>query len=756
MPKNRYWEKQVKKKKKAIKFAADISGKETDKKTIYGEQSRTIEWEKVTAAVAILYLIILGISSFFPAERLWGVNHLSYYSFWLRALLISLGILTFIPLVSRGTQKVLKKSVIPVFSFLIEKRKYLGYSIIISLFVLFFYLFRTKAHLLGDGASIISYMNSGTLSIKWTQPLGIWIYLSAYDLLNKFFHFDGAALFALISYLCGAVFIFFALRLTDLLGKITSTKLFVFLSLTFMGGTQLFLGYAEYYPLFYCGVLIYLFYSIKCLKGEIKVFLPLFTFFVLLPTHLFSIYLFPSVIFLFLSAEGEGKNKSVFKNKKIWIVSTVLILAFVSLILYFLKYGWYSSMYFVPLFKGRYWAPDHTLFSLPHLLDFLNQQLLISPIGFLLFLTFLILILIGAKHRSRHIGGEGLDSKDKIFQFLLIVSIAQLCFNFVIDPGLGAARDWDLFASVGLGYTVLALYIFGKLPTNSKLSHLKLGLTVIVLISTLSWMGINASAELSVRRFRNLLDLDPKRSLNGHYILADYFEALGKSEEVEREERMQVEKFPEASLVNGGLKSLEKGDLDNAYSKFTRALQIAPNSPEVHWALGEYYFKRENLEKAEVELMKTIDLRADHATAYALLGIIYSLKKDLKKARKMLERALVLGAGDKEVYHNLGNIYSLSGNFDKAIRTYQKAIQIGDDFAEPHFSLSLAYFQQGKLQESLKEVNRAVEIKPDFAPAYYQLAVIYGALGMKEDSLSASNKYLELKPGVPLTKTPGN
>ena len=735
---NRDWEKFVKTKKKQIESKKPISGKEKEKKTIYGERSRTIKWESVAVAVAILFLMILGISSFFPTERLWGVNHLSYYPLWFGASVIFLGVLGFIPLVNQALQGFLKKSVIPAFSFLAEKHKYWGYSIIILLFVLFFYLFRTRTHFLGDGAQILSDIDSGTLSVKWTQPLSLWIYLSTYDLLNTFSHFDGAVVYALISYLCGLVFVFFALLSSDLLGKTTSTKLFVFLALTFMGGTQLFLGYAEHYPLFYCGILIYLFYSIKCLKGEIRLFWPMLFFFILLPIHLFSLYLFPSAIFLFLSAGGEGKIKPVLKTKKIWTVSAVLISVFACLIIYFWKFGWYSLGYFVPLFSGSYYAPDHTLFSLPHLLDFLNQQLLVSPIGFFLFLVFLIF-------KPKRSG-----SKDEIFQFLLIVSISQLFFNFVLDPGLGAARDWDLFASVGLGYTVLALYLFSKMLSNLKISYLKLGLTIIILISTLPWMGINVSADLSVARFRNLLDLDPRKSRSGHYILAAYFDGLGKLEEVNRENRMQAEKFPEAGLVTQGLKSLKNGDLDNAYLNLSQALQIAPNFTEAHNALGKYYLEKGNLEKAELEQKKAIDLYPGFIKAYVDLAKVYLAKNDLKEAKRILDRAIILGAKDEEVYYNLGTIFLRSQNLDKAILYYQKAVRTNDKFMNSHFGLALAFFQQGKLQESLKEVNRTIQINPDFAAAYYQQAMIYGALGMKRESISALKKYLELEPSGPL------
>jgi tetratricopeptide (TPR) repeat protein len=720
----------VKRSKKHIKLSQSSSGKE----------KKIIEWEKMAAVSALLFLMILGISSFFPKERLWGINHLSYFPLWFRALVIFLGSLAFIPLVNQNLQRFLEKSVVPGFSFLVERRKYLGYPITILLFVLFFYLFRTRTHFLGDGAQIISYINSGTLSIKWTNPLASWIYLSAYDLLNEFSHFDGAVVYALISYVCGAIFVFFALRLADLLGKTASTKLFVFSALTFMGGTQLFLGYAEHYPLFYCGILIYLFYSIKYLKGETKLLLPMLFFCMLLPIHLFSIYLFPSAIFLFLSGGGEGKAKPVLKIKRIWIVSPVLILVFACLIIYFWKYGWYSMGYLVPLFSGTYYAPGYTLFSPPHLLDFINQQFLVSPIGFLLFLIFLIL------------RPEDLDSKDKIFRFLLAVSMAQLLFNFVLDPGLGAGRDWDLFASVGLGYTLLSLYLFGKMPPNPKINYLKLGLTMIVLISTLSWLGINASPDLSVRRFRNLLDLDPKKSLNGHHILVAYFERLGKLEEANREKQAWAQKLPEYKLLHQGMKFMKEGELENAYSSYTQALQISPNFPDGHWALGDYYLYTRNLEKAETELKKAVDLKPGFAIPYADLAVVYSLRKSMKKARIMVERAMVLGISDAEVLYDMGNVYSSLGEVDKAIAAFKKAIRVNHKFADPHLGLALAFFRQGKLEASIDEINRAIQINPDFASAYYHLGRIYGNLGMKEECVSAFEKYLELEPSSPLAK----
>ena len=47
------------------------------------------------------------------------------------------------------------------------------------------------------------------------------------------------------------------------------------------------------------------------------------------------------------------------------------------------------------------------------------------------------------------------DFKDKVVIFFVIAAVFSLGFAFLMNPKLGYARDWDLFSSTGLGYTLL-------------------------------------------------------------------------------------------------------------------------------------------------------------------------------------------------------------------------------------------------------------------------------------------------------------
>ncbi|MFH1335677.1 MAG: tetratricopeptide repeat protein, partial [Candidatus Zixiibacteriota bacterium] len=361
-------------------------------------------------------------------------------------------------------------------------------------------------------------------------------------------------------------------------------------------------------------------------------------------------------------------------------------------------------------------------------------QLLISPIGFALCLIFLV---------SRP---KNLNVKKQVFRFLLIVALGQLFLNFIFNPGLGAPRDWDLFASVGLGYTVLALFLFTRISPDSRLSHLKLNLVIVAFLFILPWILINASPDKSIARFRNILDLDPKKSRNGHFILGRYFAAIGDTVEMDKEDRSTKEKFPEIGLYLQGKELLSKGDLTPAFQKFTQSLQISPDCAEAHAGLGWYYSLSGDFQQSETEYRQALELKPDFLTAYSDLGDIYMKQQDFKKAEKMYSRALERGMKDPRLYSNLGILYVQLNDLDKAASFYQRAIELQKNSPEPRLGLAYVYSQLGKFNEALAELKALLQMNPDFAMAYYQLGAVYENLGQKKESVNAYQRYIEMQP----------
>jgi tetratricopeptide (TPR) repeat protein len=641
-----------------------------------------------------------------------------------------------------------------------QKKRHIWYLIISLLFFVLFWILRTKTHFLGDGYQILSNVEANEPAIKWTEPLESLLHLDAFHLAKSLFNLDAETLYALLSCMAGSIFIFLSFLFADLLvhthflGKEERSpleipplagKILVFLLLISMGSVQLFFGYVEHYTFLFLSMFGFLFLSLLYLVGDpafggegtpnnssrTKLVFPLLAFILTFLFHVSALYLLPSVFFLSVAKDQKSKSH---KTKKFLLGIFALILM-VIIFWGYKRYSWSVPPLLVPLTNDRYSAPGYTLFSFPHLSDFLNQQLLVSPVGLILILAFLIC----KKRRSFFM--------NRAFQFLLILSLPQLLFNFLMDPALGASRDWDLFSAVGLGYTILGLYLLLKFFKDKiKFEYLSVILVVTSLYSTVPWIALNSSESKTIARFRNLLLIDPKKSQNGHFVLFTYFKTLGQEEEAEKENEVQRKLLPELPLIADGEKFLVEGELDSAEAKFLLAKEIAPRLSAVHHHMGMVYLAKGSLNKAEIEFKEAIKLAPFVPGAYVSLANLYVVKGDTNSALEFYKTAVFLKWPDPEPYYNVGLIYFRKGDLDKAEDFFKKTLRLKSDFEDAYLGLGNIYKEEGKFQKAIEMYKTAIQLKPDLAVAHLRLGMTYLKTKSKEDAIRELERFLELAP----------
>jgi tetratricopeptide (TPR) repeat protein len=682
-------------------------------------------------------LLILAhfISSFFPQARLWGINHLAYFPLWVRIVFTLIGLSVLLPWVNEKIDFYLRKFLDYLQSSFSQK-KYLWYLIFSFASMGIFYLLRDQTHFLGDGAQTISLLEKGKLHLKWTEPLEILIHLYAYRFLNLFLKVNAGTLYSLMSIISGGIFVFLLFLFSELLGKNKEEGFLVFLLLGFMGSVQLFFGYAEHYTLLYLALLSYLYFSLRFLQRS-GGFLPVVLFFFLaIFSHFSAFYLFPSFLFL-LWIGFEFKNKKTKTNFR-WLVSILSLMLFSGFLFFYLKNRWMLGQLTVPLYPGYYYAPDYTLFSWSHLLDMLSLQLLLSPVGFVLILAILL-------NRDKKIKGF-FSFKDKLVFFLIMVALFQLGYNFLLNPGLGMARDWDLFSTTALGYTLLGIYILPQWAKEKK--SYRYASTVLVFTSFLSifpWILINHNPQLSIKRFRDLLELDSKKSRSGHYVLEQYFLKEDMKEEKEKESKNFWEKFPELDLTERGLKNYREGKNQQAIQYFQSAIQLEPYLAEAHCFLGLAYYTAGKIPEAETEYKKAIKLRPDFAKSYVYLGHLYTFKNQVEEAIKVYDKAVRLKTEEPAAYYNLAYLYLLKNKLKKAETYARGSIALNPNSHLFHFNLGFILLKSGKLEESEKELLKSIELKQDYYFSHYHLSQVYAKKGDKEKAEEENRLYLKYK-----------
>ena len=151
-------------------------------------------------------------------------------------------------------------------------------------------------------------------------------------------------------------------------------------------------------------------------------------------------------------------------------------------------------------------------------------------------------------------------------------------------------------------------------------------------------------------------------------------------------------------IITDGREHLYANKQNEAEALFKKALEIKPDSAEVHLHIG---FVKENQElytEAIDWYRKALELNPDYARAY------YSL-------------AISLGC--------IGKHEEAITIYEKMVAVCKKLIELSPDDPELYVQLGEAYAGKGDPESSISALKHAIELKPDYIEAYATLANIY-------------------------------
>ena len=119
------------------------------------------------------------------------------------------------------------------------------------------------------------------------------------------------------------------------------------------------------------------------------------------------------------------------------------------------------------------------MFSRGHVMDFVNQQLLVAPFT----LPLLLLLLLFARSTL---------PRDAYAWFLAAAALAYLFLIWVWNPDYGGQRDWDLFSVASWSTTLLAVYWLTRASSRLALTRGLLIILPVQILHTVVWVYSNA------------------------------------------------------------------------------------------------------------------------------------------------------------------------------------------------------------------------------------------------------------------------
>jgi tetratricopeptide (TPR) repeat protein len=252
-----------------------------------------------------------------------------------------------------------------------------------------------------------------------------------------------------------------------------------------------------------------------------------------------------------------------------------------------------------------------------------------------------------------------------------------------------------------------------------------------------------------------------------HDLLAEAFMSSGDLKGAEKEYEWLKSRQPDfaygAELVSVysalGDESLKSGECVEAGERFSKALELTPNSGALHWKLARALAGGGKFQKAldEAAIAKKLapgevsegalaDLYLHHAR-YLVTHGQYELAAEALEEVRRLAPGLDLTSDMADQYEGRARRAQGEAKFSDAERDYLKALQLDPTRVRVHGELAAIYERLGQYDRALQELETVAKGGPDGASAYKEIARIQETY--KSDSARAASYYRKYLKALP-------
>ena len=171
-----------------------------------------------------------------------------------------------------------------------------------------------------------------------------------------------------------------------------------------------------------------------------------------------------------------------------------------------------------------------------------------------------------------------------------------------------------------------------------------------------------------------------------------------------------VRKHPENARLVAYLAFIQSGNgkVAEAETNAERAVQLAPQSGEMHLAAAQYYtFTNRNLSKAEEHVQAGLKLWPNEPYSYDVLGDLRRAQNRLEEAAAAYTKQIELNSVTDEGYGQRAHVYAFLGKYDEARADYDEAIRRGKDNSPSTHARYRAYIHAyaGNPKEAIRELK---------------------------------------------------
>jgi Flp pilus assembly protein TadD len=160
--------------------------------------------------------------------------------------------------------------------------------------------------------------------------------------------------------------------------------------------------------------------------------------------------------------------------------------------------------------------------------------------------------------------------------------------------------------------------------------------------------------------------------------LFSLYDAAGRAPELEPRLRAALRREPRSAMHHNwlGLVLRRRGDLEGAEAEFRRTLQVAPDLVGAMANLGSLYLQQQRHAEAVAVLRRALEKDARNVESRTNLIVALGMTRDLDGARLLVDEALRAGHR-ASLYHNaLAYVLHLNGRNEEALEEIRRSLEI--------------------------------------------------------------------------------
>jgi tetratricopeptide (TPR) repeat protein len=176
------------------------------------------------------------------------------------------------------------------------------------------------------------------------------------------------------------------------------------------------------------------------------------------------------------------------------------------------------------------------------------------------------------------------------------------------------------------------------------------------------------------------------------------------------------------------LPPVERGASSQARNELEVMLRSNADFPLGRLQLGDYYFRRNDPQRAMKEYEMALEMDSLLTPVYSNLATVYSIAGKNQEALNTLNTLLILEPEYGRGYYLRGLLHHEVGNIELAIKDMEKAMVLDSNNFRVFYNLANLYMTNGYLAKAEKTIYKGLLLQPDSEEGKYLLNLILSKL----------------------------